>query len=686
MYKFRSTDFWKESIVTLPDNAFFELARVIFGKIKTPFNKQILAGDLERFLTRSDIRENITRYINRDDILIIAAVAALNEPSAGELETFFAGELSRPFLHDLLVNLEERFIVYRFPEKGQSRLALNPVLRSVLSPYTQERAALFPSISADEIPETAHKVYFDDRIFAALYSFASQNRPFFKKEGGVRRKALNAAAAVFPGLRLETVVGGMQCLGLFYSAGGELVPDYRRFSMFGGLSPLERLLYCAAGIACYYEAASSQELSPWLSRAKIRAYAESFCLFYNSLDPGRLYPNATLLRLAQILKLDNSLGADGQRLIRISAEAGLLVPASNQYWRVRPPDREPQGESAVIAMDSPFSVLVYPEIAYNDALSLAAVSRIAEAGLTVRFELNRDSAVSAFNRGISAEEITGLLRRLSHNRTGDNLGFTLADWEKRHREVSLHRGLVLTLSPEHRYLAQTKPLAGLIRETLAPGIYLLPETAEKKTETALQKAGVAIIARREDSYAGENALGGDENPGGKMRNFYQPLHAAGGGAGWMFRASRPESKTPKKNPPAPALKKDFHSVLNRMRLGKEERDELAARIDRRLILSESQLSGAVVRYEKLEAGGLDYAGKALIAKQAVSMGAPVEAAWTGRQKQERVFGMPVALEKTEGDTILVIENMDDSGGTVRIPLGKISRLRRIKKSIFENNL
>jgi hypothetical protein len=56
------------------------------------------------------------------------------------------------------------------------------------------------------------------------------------------------------------------------------------------------------------------------------------------------------------------------------------------------------------------------------------------------------------------------------------------------------------------------------------------------------------------------------------------------------------------------------------------------------------------------------------------------------------MGVPQALEKKDGDTILVLkpvsetENNRDAGisrDTIRIPLGKISLLRRIKQSIFE---
>ena len=91
---FRSVEFWKSALMTLPDSSFFELLRSVFGKIKTPFNKQILLDDLESFLLREDIQKNIAAYIDRNDAAVIAALATLNEPAPGELESFFSGELS----------------------------------------------------------------------------------------------------------------------------------------------------------------------------------------------------------------------------------------------------------------------------------------------------------------------------------------------------------------------------------------------------------------------------------------------------------------------------------------------------------------------------------------------------------------------------------------------------------------
>jgi hypothetical protein len=310
---------------------------------------------------------------------------------------------------------------------------------------------------------------------------------------------------------------------------------------------------------------------------------------------------------------------------------------------------------------------------------IAAVSQIIETDMNVRFELSQDSAVSAFNLGISAEVVIEVLQRLSHNRIDENLVFALHDWEKRYKEISLHQGLVLCLSPERHYLADTKPLSGYIKEILAPGVYLLSENTEERIINALKKAGITIFADKTKNQTQDYVQENIEAYG--IRNFYPNIN---GIPGVSFFEEKTETDGASVNGvSASVLIENFHSILNKMDPGAEQFDELTARINRRMVLCESQLKHAHVRYEKLEARGLDYAGKVLITKQAIALQSPLEIFWQGRQKH--IFGIPKAIEKSEGENVLVIDPVNDKDNALRIPLGKISLLRRIKKSIFENN-
>ncbi|MDR0443933.1 MAG: helicase-associated domain-containing protein [Treponema sp.] len=692
---FRPVEFWKSSVMTMPDNSFFELLRSVFGKIKTPFNKQQLINDLEAFLLREDIQKTIAGYIDQNDAKIIAAVALYGEPSPAELTGFFSGELSYAHLQDVIVNLEERFILYRFKEELPkrirtphrnpaskeipTRLALNPVLEQALLPFAADISPLFPAVSgADAAIETSipAAAILNDRILAGILSFASQGEVFFRTEGVIRKKIIEIGKQIFPGIDLKLILGGLQTLGLFYADGEKLAADEKRFSDFGGLSVRERMEYCAASMMVFGGTTSSVSILPQLFRNRIREIVSFIHCLLDSIKPELLYPEKTLKRLIEILKaelLDPSIIND--KLQDVLEKTGLLSTVSPEAKRLGPNIQnraDEKHDGHVITIDSGSSVLVYPEISFTDAISLASVMSIREAGPVVRFAVDRDSAVRAFDKGISADEIVELLKRLSGGRVDDNLIWTFKDWEKRHKEVSLKKGVVLFLSEEKRYLTETRALASLITETLAPGLYLLPEGAMDDAAAALTSAGVDIIARRQAKTQSREFI----------YNNFTPLSS--GSFSGTIQSADMNVVAMQENSIAVQIE-NFQALLEKMSLGKVEKAELSARINRRLILCEMQLKDAVIRYEKLEAKLLDYMGKQSIARQAIAQPSPVEIVWPGGGKNgEHIFGIPKSLDKDGNDLVLVIVPSDKEE-ELRIPLGKISLLRRIKKSIFENN-
>jgi hypothetical protein len=665
--------------------------RSVFGDIKTPFNKQKLVEDLSAFLSRREIQETILVYLDETDRKIIAAVAALKEPVPGELETFFAGEFTYAELHGILLNLEERLIIYRFQEKGYYHLALNPLLEPVLLPFAEYKGPLFSSkpVNTASLPAGDSLPVKDDRILAALIAFISDESDFFKAEGGIRKKILDDGKQLFPSLDLEALIGGMQCIGLLKREGDSPVPDFSRLRFFTGLSFLERLEYCAAGI--YLNKKPDKPLMGRFNRGRIQSLARFIHAFLLSVEKNQVYPKTSLKRIVDILIRNDIEGivirgsetgiVDFETVLAALEIVGLLVASPEGYSLSSVEAAVPAASSAVIAMDTTFSCILYPEISFEDALALAGFCSVRETGMTVRFEITRDSVVRGFDQGMNADTMLTLLDSLSGNRTDQNLHWTIKDWSSRYSGVSLHQGLVLTLSEDRQYLAETEPLASMISYTLKAGVYLLSVQERADVIRTLHKAGIDIIAqppqnmREEIEYSSYPFLEG-------MPRFHR----------YGFYEDLPEDFSRyRENPePAPAPdpvkvenhKKKFRASLERLSLTKAERDELVARIERRLILSESQLAGVSVRYEKLEARGLDYVGKASIAKQAVASKLIIEIVWSQQNGEvNRAIGIPEALEKNNDETILVLNPMP-RGETIRLPLGKISLLRRIKQSIF----
>jgi hypothetical protein len=389
----------------------------------------------------------------------------------------------------------------------------------------------------------------------------------------------------------------------------------------------------------------------------------------------------------------------------LAEEKGKAEAPLGGLWKTGPlfipphgEDPQPAAGTPVIAMDTAFSFILYPEISFADALALARFCSIKpvdgqqRTGAALCFEVTRSQAVRGFDRGLGSQAMLELLSRLSGNRLDGNLVWTLKDWDARYAAVSLHQGLVLTLTEDRRYLAEAEPVASLIRKILAPGVYLLAqgEGSEASKELtaareALRKAGVDIIAQ-------PSSAGDEESSVKHTGTFFSSLKEHS-----LEMEERPLGSAPQKSSKpdltgADSIKEKFRGVLRGMKVSKSERDELSARIERRLVLSEAQLEGASIKYEKLEARGLDYVGKAAIAKQAIASGSLLEVFWPGLEGgTNRTTGIPSALEKKDGESVLILKSLagqlqgaGESGEKeVRLLLGKISLMRRIKQSIFE---
>jgi hypothetical protein len=720
---FRSRDQWQSAMMTLPDDVFFDLLRSVFGHIKTPFNKQNLLADLWTFFSRTDIQRNLAAYLDEADAQVIAAVAVLGNPTAGDLERFFAGDTGLPVL---LLNLEERFILYRFRDGADLRLALNPALAPVLKPVMKDAFPSFP-LGEDaaeggppDAPETGRG---DERILAALLSFFLEEGGALGSGGRRRKKVLDAGKRIFPGIDLDAALRCFLRLGLIRGPAGPegeiLSPEERALEAFRDLDRSGRLVYWAAGLLDPADEAGGpgEEGAPQLLRGRVRYLARFIDGMLGFLKEGRVYPEKTLGRFLFVLEREESAPPSGSSRPDIGALCGAMVQAgllcrTPQGYYLSPGPVKNQAVP-VLTMDTPFFCLVYPGIDFADILALASFTTVRETGAVFRFELTRESCLRGFERGISAAEMGELLVRLSGDRVEPAVLWTLGDWEKRSKEVALFEGTVLVLSPERRYLAETEALSALIRRELAPGLYWLhPGTG---AEEALRKAGIEVFLHspgpeRADSPERAGKAGPSQRIQGAHKFFPSlgretpVIPEADGGkddAAGLGAAGRDAEDRG-----AEALKTRFRQALAGCSLSAPERKELAARIERRLVLAESQLSADSVRAEKLEARGLDYVGKASIARQAISTHSLLEVIWSSSEEggEQRILALPLALEKSGGESILAIEDSRGPGdavrvpgdavripgnivripgNTVRIPLGKISFLRRIKKSIFE---
>jgi hypothetical protein len=693
---FRSIEQWKEALITLPDTRFFNLMRSILGTIQSPFNKQRLLDKLTVFLSNKDIQETIVAYIDDDDHKIIAAAAALNEPSRRDLGAFFSGEYSYIELDSLIANLEDRLIVYAIKEDG--RLSLNPLLKKILLPFTTDNSILFPYIISDSTQPTQMQFVYDDVFLASFLIFLSSEKHILKRDGLIRGKLPKKAQKIFPYADVEVFVKSLRCIGLLPD--GSFDPAGQKLQDFARLTEEERFLYCAAGV---YISLNYDVTETFLPQKKIIQHiAASAALLYNTLDEDNIYPESTLRRLIQmnqaaaggiVLGVNEPVKAD--LLLEAMEKTALLLKTGYGYRKriINSGGSCCRGiggdeDIPVIAFNSVFSFALLPGITFSEAVSLAAFCEIVKAKPPVQFEITQKSAVRGFNSGMSSKTMFDILKKLSLSGAGADLETRLGGWEKRHSEIIIIEGVSLVLSEEQRYIAQAEQIAPHIVLNPSPGVYMLDFAGRDEAAMMLRKAGVDIVFEPHIKSAASFPK--------KTPPFFTAFAPR-----IDILTEKPAECTPSaysyRHKSAEKYKNHFRSVLDELKTSQMERDELASRIERKLIVSPCQLSGASIRYEKREARGLDYAGKLAIVKQALLSNEAVEIIVQDSDGSEKCIsgGVPVTLAKSNNnETILSVklpgtdeynkitdninENINESG-CIKISMGKIRVIRRIKQ-------
>ncbi|MDR2660119.1 MAG: helicase-associated domain-containing protein [Spirochaetaceae bacterium] len=692
---FRSVEQWKAALITLPDTHFFDLMRSIFGNIQSPFNKQRLLDELAAFLSNHDTQKNIAAYIDENDHKIIAAIAALNEPRCQDLVEFFSAEYSYAALNSLVINLEERLILYVIKDGGRKCLSLNPLLKTILAPFAADNGILFPYVKASsagwrEVP------VFDDLFLAAFLTFMLNENQILKSDGTLRKGPRQRVKNIFPVDGTEVFVTALYCAGLLtdgqFNRGGQRLIDFAR------LTEVERFAYCAAGV--YMDICDGNEEIFIPRKNFMRQTAAAAAALFDFLDEDKCYPLSTLKRFIEAWPVmpggvTVNTPLESGILVEALEKTGLLLKQKELYRKRVITARVSGGDVSVteniplIAFDSFFSFVLLPEITFSDMMELSPFCDVVSAKASARFKITRESAVRGFNRGMSGKTMFELLKRLSLGRVDNGLEAALNDWEKRHSEIVIMNGISVALSEDRRYIVQAEPFASHIILNPLPGVYLLDFNERKDAIAALKKAGADMISEPCVEIKTDVSFPVKAGP------FFVPLAPRTEN----FGENAPKNKNVRRPIAAPACtaslirqsaaaeyKKRFYALLNELHPVQREYEELAARIERKLVVSPRQIKDAFIRYERREAKGLDYAGKISLVKQALNSNEMLEIIVHDSEGNEKyVTGIPVALEKTEGETVLNVKPPPESStGIIKISMGKIRVIRRIKQSIFSN--
>jgi hypothetical protein len=680
---------WQESVATLPDSRFFDIMRVYLGEVKTPYNKQKLIEQLSAFFHREQNRENLAAMLDDFDKQIITAVAVLPEVTQTRLSDFFAGEYTLSKLYTRLLNLIDRLIIYKDRQvKGaQQYIHLNPLLDETLAPYISLSRILPPAVCAERFD--APQFCISPLFTASFLSYIGEKPDLCKSDGVLKKNDAAHLEELFPGRGkcLQLLFTAFLNLSILKQGEKSVTIDRDRLDSFAQLPQnVQYAFICAASTG-------------HLSREALRSQAQLFLDCSASIPPEG-FSRVTLQREAFLIgstapaegrfsrMIDESRGgqyAGGERAgmlfdrIIDSAETFGLLQVTGKtekgisVYRPSPSLSEECHKGAkVLNIDAGFTVTVMPGLPLAELVPLASFMNIVRCNTAAEFEITRSSVIRAFDAGLTTESVCALLSAYTPYEIPQNLRISIEDWQNSYSAAMLYRGYVLKLDEKNAQIIEKNPNAkSYIQTKLAPGIYLLSIHGDDEASEFIAKCGLDFIgsvkSAKTEAVPSTFPLVSD---GTDYLENKKTGGAASAGTGSENSAEK--------------IMKSLHESLDALNLPALQKEGLSERIDRRIILSPEQLRGATVRTENLEAGGMDFLGKARLIESAITSKDMIELSipdTADASKQQVYLGTPIQLVKETGDAVVHLK-LEPSHEIQPFSVSQASGIRLIRTSLF----
>lgn len=681
---------WRESFSILPDDYFFEIVRMYLGEVKTPYNKQKLIEELGAFIRKDENRRNIIALLDSNDIKLLSAVWLLPSCDEKKLESFLEPQFSLAEVYERVANLSERLVLYRVADKksGNVQIKINPLLEDELSSMLGMNALV--SSSENFTPSDSESFALSNEFFAVLVSYLVTNKKLCRSDGALKKHPAEELKNIFGSDRtavIETLVRSMTNLSLLADSDSGLEIKWNVLSQFAGLSFQNRIAYLCAAVTrfsrrtliMYVQLLTDALYSvqkKYVSRAdfkKIIFVLKEKTGGHELFGAGRV---SELLRRAQSLQDDTSLSDSGisDLVIDNAVKFGVLEVAGKneqgeKLFKVSEQFINPQqseGESVQpLSVDAAFSVSVMPGASLTQLLELVKFADAVQFDTVSAFTVSRSSVMRGFGLGMNAEKIISVLQKMSPYPVPQNLCVSVEEWYSSFNSAGLYKGYILRIPPESEKAVLKNPnFAPFVRETIAPGIILLDFDCDETACRIIQKAGLDFVS------------GIKSEPQKQDPADFSEIYC-GGSYTDIFSAQK-ASQTSSENSAALVIEQ-LKEVLSSMKMSAEQKECLLERIERRVIVNPVQLRAESVRFEVLEAGGMDYTGKIHVIESAIQGGSLLEIEL--EDSPVPLIGRPVHLNKISGGAELYLATTASDEPLV-ISVSAAVRVKKIRGSAF----
>ena len=623
----KPTEEWRKLVFDLNDQAFFDLVRNYLGDIHTPFNKHNLLDQLEAFLLNKTNLDQIISMIDSSDAVLLSAVDFLGKASIDQLYSLFKDEKPYYSFYTQLMNLEERLLICPVRgEKGAQSVVISPILREELKKHVID-FDLFLGCKKASIKKNTKYVWYDIPVISAYIS------ALLAKKG--------KAAATVPSRNLnpkawEIIKDILLKHSLLHQAGRHLVPSRENLRELFSLTNQE------------------------VSRFFIRSYLVSNpleALIYQNMRQDRVYLEKAFARLAKCTAYLSGLDAgDIKEHKENLIKASLAVEESAGLRKLTSVISSEDGK---IVVQPDFSLYVQGSLSLEENMTIAFYSEIRELDVISRYEVTRESFMRGVRSGISASTFMALLEEKSGALLPQNVLFSLKSWDEECQGIAVYQGCVIKVDSRFsKLLDNNSTFKKYVREKLGEGLYLVSDDDASEAMKVVENISGQSLALPLEKKTSDLPVALMEEPNLSQFQDYD----------------KPADKAKKHDISEKLLKK-----IETLDITQEQKDILSDRVSRKLILSEKQLEGGGVRYEIMEAHGIDFNRKVRLCQHVMEVGGAFLELTLGAEKI--VLIKPLQLKKSGNDMLVLGDEIPD-GSPIQVPLRKVRYMRKVRTSLM----
>lgn len=363
-----------------------------------------------------------------------------------------------------------------------------------------------------------------------------------------------------------------------------------------------------------------------------------------------------------------------------------------------------QSAKPALTIDADFSACILNTPSLAQLLPLMRFLKIENYDAVPHFEISKKSCSRAFDSGFNAATIKTQIEDCASHKISQSLDFSLNQWFENYSSAFLYRGYVLKAASEKKvFIENNEKLKPYINAVLGDGIYLLDFFDDEEAKKIIGESGLdfvgaiktvnsdtpgksfARLSPKAQNQPAENARpmrnSLSSNRAHETNSIYAPYapspiekkaEPGGSGTNQVQAVCTKEERD--------EVLQGFLEAIENSDFSAEQKDGLVLRVKRKIVVNPSQLRAESVRFERVEASGMDYSGKVHVIEHAISSGSLIELLYDGMVQP--IVGEPLNIEKANGDAIIHLR-IAPTNEEKTYSVSKANLVKRIRGSIFK---